>query len=69
MIKKVFIAILILLPIIESKFFHRFQKVECGSSLKSASKLYCFLKAYTRTSSVMNFGFTLNRKISKGMVC
>lgn len=32
------------LPILDSKFVHRFIKVECGASLKTVVDPYCFMK-------------------------
>ncbi|KAG5668527.1 hypothetical protein PVAND_016466 [Polypedilum vanderplanki] len=49
------------------KFHHRLTKVECNTSEKSISKLFCYLRAYDRRKPVGNFGFVLHRKITDGL--
>jgi hypothetical protein len=61
-------SVLILVTKLESKFYHRFRKIECGSSLKTIENQYCYLKAYKRNNPVMNYGFTLKRIVPDGKV-
>ncbi|CRL02575.1 CLUMA_CG016127, isoform A [Clunio marinus] len=66
-------SILILLNIFylnnaNGKIYYRFTKIECGTSLKSASSFYCYLKAYRKNFPMINAGFNLTRPITDGKV-
>lgn len=63
-----FALTLIFIPKLGAKFHHRFTRIECGSSLITIEKQYCFLKAYKRNQPVMNYGFILKRKAPNGKV-
>lgn len=46
----------------------RVYKINCGTSSRSAAKVFCYTKAYDRKNSLLNSGFTLLRKVSNGTV-
>lgn len=52
----------------QSKSTLKFTTVKCGVSMKSAIEPYCYIKAYSRKYPMLNFGFTLLRKIPDGSV-
>lgn len=68
MMKLLLVIIFCCLPILESKFYHRFNKIQCGASLKSAVNYKCFIKAYVRRYPMLNIEFTLTRSVPNGMV-
>ena len=47
----------------------RFTKIDCSVSEKnSTSEHFCFVKAYSRTHTTINFGYNLNREMNKSYV-
>jgi hypothetical protein len=70
-LKAILLAILIFPLNLQSKRYqkyHKFVKVECGSSLKTASKPYCYLKSYVRNHPLLFLGYTLNQHVVNGKV-
>ena len=46
-------------------FSYRFTSVKCsGSSINTTSTHFCFVKAYNRNTSTLNFGYTLTRALN-----
>lgn len=48
------------------EYSYRFTSIKCsGSSMNTTKYHFCFVKAYSRTVSTLNFGITLNRDLNK----
>ena len=48
-----------------NEFEFRFSGIECSSSNKSATSVWCNIKPYSRTIAFLNFGFTFVKPINK----
>lgn len=48
--------------------YFKYKSAKCDASLKTSKNVFCFIKSYTRSHPLVNFGFTLLRKVPTGMV-
>ena len=47
-------------------YSYRFTSMKCsGSSMNTTSTHFCFVKAYSRNTSTLNFGYTLTKALNK----
>lgn len=65
---KVLLAISGLVFICHTSAYFKYKSAKCDASLKTSKNVFCFIKSYTRSKPMVNFGFTLLRKVPHGMV-